>query len=311
MTRVIRFSSFWENSERTEINFFLPLFQQVFQEEVRRTTSKHEYADLEITSVFQSPNRLMRKVERKFRSLNSGISVRDGSNTKSSLNVWFTGESIRPPSHKPFDAYLSYDSDDFLPHNLYLPLWVLNLSWFGKKPGHGFTGVEQSVNDLMQPRVISSETLGRKKFCCAFVNNPENLRMSVLRQLESIGQVDIFGQVSGKFIADKSLAARDYRFMMCFENKLYPGYVSEKLLEAYQSKTFPLYWGDDSQKYFNEKSFLNLNNFSKVSDYIHEIGQLNSNLDKLASRMREPLVIKSYDMDALITKLRLHLKIGL
>ena len=112
MVKVIRFSNFWDNSERTETNFFLPLFQEVFQEEVRKPNSKYEYADLEITSVFQSSNRLMRKIDSKFGSLTGGVSVKNSSRAKSGLHVWFTGESIRPPSYKPFDAYLSYDSDD-------------------------------------------------------------------------------------------------------------------------------------------------------------------------------------------------------
>jgi len=310
MAKVIRFSGFWKNSERAEDNFFLPLLQEVFQEKVKKTDSKNEYADLEISSVFYPPKRIHQRVKNKIKGAMSDLQPNESLKPQSKLNVWFTGESIRPPGSKPFNAYLSYDRENFIQGNLYLPLWVLNLSWFGNQPGHGFTLKVETDTDLMKNRIIESEDLKRRKFCCAFINNPENLRMSVLKELERIGDVDIYGRVSGKYVRDKASVASNYRFMMCFENNLYPGYVSEKLLEAYQSGTFPLYWGSDCEEYFTKNAYLNLADFTIIDDFAKEIARLNDDLDLLASKMSGPLLQRNYDMDSLIAKLRHHLQIG-
>ncbi len=36
----------------------------------------------------------------------------------------------------------------------------------------------------------------------------------------------------------------DYKFMICFENSLGAGYITEKIFAAYAAGTIPIYWGD-------------------------------------------------------------------
>lgn len=56
--------------------------------------------------------------------------------------------------------------------------------------------------------------------------------------------------------------------MFCLENDLYPGYVTEKLVEAYVCETVPLYWGlTDGNPYLNKKSFLNLKDFTNIATW--------------------------------------------
>ena len=38
----------------------------------------------------------------------------------------------------------------------------------------------------------------------------------------------------------------DYKFMICFENSLGSGYLTEKIFTAYAAGTVPIYWGDQS-----------------------------------------------------------------
>jgi hypothetical protein len=84
-----------------------------------------------------------------------------------------------------------------------------------------------------------------------------------------MGKVDVFGSYSGKLVESKIDIARDYRYSICFENDLYPGYVTEKLLEAYLSETVPLYWGDlGNDEFYNQKSFINFRDFNSTRDLI-------------------------------------------
>ena len=42
-----------------------------------------------------------------------------------------------------------------------------------------------------------------------------------------------------------------------FENSAYPGYTTEKILEAFAAGTIPIYWGDpEIGRVFNEKAFV-------------------------------------------------------
>jgi hypothetical protein len=76
----------------------------------------------------------------------------------------------------------------------------------------------------------------RQRFCCMVVSNPANrLRgeffaaLSRYRQVESGGKYlnNVGGPVPNKFDFIKQ-----YRFCIAFENAAWPGYTTEKLMEA-------------------------------------------------------------------------------
>eukprot|EP00928_Gymnodinium_smaydae_P070283 TRINITY_DN54156_c0_g1_i1.p1 TRINITY_DN54156_c0_g1~~TRINITY_DN54156_c0_g1_i1.p1 ORF type:complete len:696 (+),score=125.55 TRINITY_DN54156_c0_g1_i1:48-2090(+) len=50
---------------------------------------------------------------------------------------------------------------------------------------------------------------------------------------------------------------RDYRFAIAFENKYVPGYVTEKIVNAFLAGAIPIYWGSDAVlEIFNEDAFV-------------------------------------------------------
>ena len=67
----------------------------------------------------------------------------------------------------------------------------------------------------------------------------------------------------------------DYRFNICFENGSYPGYVTEKLYNALQVKTMPIYWGSATVgRDFNPRAFINASDhgdFNKLTDYVRHL----------------------------------------
>lgn len=66
-----------------------------------------------------------------------------------------------------------------------------------------------------------------------------------------------------------------YRFNICFENGSYPGYVTEKLFNALQVKTMPIYWGSPTVgRDFNTRAFINASdhgNFEALINYIKHL----------------------------------------
>jgi hypothetical protein len=98
--------------------------------------------------------------------------------------------------------------------------------------------------------------------------------------------------------------ASKYRFVLCFENDLYPGYVTEKLPEAWATGAIPLYWGDDRSKYFNPEAFINLNNFDKYDDFLQIIRKINENEQKWTSVASRPLIKKQPSLETATAVLR-------
>ena len=67
------------------------------------------------------------------------------------------------------------------------------------------------------------------------------------------------------------------------ENKIVPGYITEKILNAYLGGAIPIYWGDSKSVnyFFNPDSFININNFNSFNECIDYILELNKNPEKM------------------------------
>lgn len=298
----VRFSSFWPNSDRTISNFFVPLLAEVSNSSIEIVMNKNIFVDLEIISVYPDQHgRIYSMVNRLNQMKNSQKLV----NRNSKFQIWFSGENIRAPLHENFDLYLSFDQTSLEDKTHYLPLWVLNLDWFGLNSAHGFISKFNRQEELMQSRRVDISTYQDRDFCCIFANHLNNKRQSAISHLKELGKVDIFGAVTRIPVKDKFEIAKNYKFILCFENNLYPGYVTEKLLEAYQTTAFPLYWGNDSYGFFNDDAFLNYQNFQSQSEVIQQIEILLNDLTSFHRKLEAPLLKKFYDFDTLRAKLKL------
>ena len=75
---------------------------------------------------------------------------------------------------------------------------------------------------------------------------------------------------------NKKNILKNYAFNLCPENSLYPGYYTEKVPEAFLSKSLPITWADSNIKLdFNNKSLINLldyskNNFSEIIELLND-----------------------------------------
>ena len=194
--------------------------------------------------------------------------------------IWCTFENVRPPYQKDVDLTLSFDQDALGGSNYYLPLWQLHLDHqrkFGKpfNPNSAL-GKEILSETLVRSRAINIEKFKRRKFACVFLANPQPIRLRLIDALSRFGDVDVFGAKSGRSVPNKYEVAKEYNFFICPENDLYPGYVTEKLLDAYMCETVPIYWGDlGSDQHINRKSFLNLKDYDSMQNFSEHIAQLN------------------------------------
>lgn len=145
--------------------------------------------------------------------------------------IFFTGENIRVDWNL-MDYGMGFDFMDFGERYLRLPLFcIYNLP-------------KRDINK-------------RSKFCAYIVRHSGHIqygkeggfRDRFYDKLSSYKHIDSGGgwrNNIGISIENKNQWLKDYKFHICFENSSYPGYLTEKLFDAYASGTIPIYWGDTS-----------------------------------------------------------------
>lgn len=215
----------------------------------------------------------------------------------SSKNLWWTFENRRPPSGI-FDGTISFDLDSYSDSNFYLPLVYQYLDISGKMGT--YVKHKKTIPQCMQHRQISIEQVEKRNgFVSVFMNNPHPMRIRAIEQLSQIGEVSVFGRYNGKYVQDKVGMASHYKFNLCFENDLYPGYVTEKVLEAWLSESVPLYWGDDAAGILNHEAIVNLQDFSSMKSFIEYVDLLHRSPEKMAKIISQPLFSVNCDYEKL------------
>jgi hypothetical protein len=307
----IRFRDFPEDDSRES---FKRIMNLSLNREIVEETDVKRLVDIEITGPysgdsdsFQTPplTRLKRGVLSKI-STGAHLSIPSLAteitpNSKAKFNIWYTGENQRPP-YGNWDAYLSFDLKFPKENNFYLPLWFLTSTDYVMQLKKSYWGSPfPSLEKLSTQRTPLKP---KKKFACAFFGKNYRLRLHALDKLRKIGKVDVFGAGARNPIDNPYEKAREYKFVLCFENDLYPGYVTEKPVEAYLSGTIPLYYGLDSAKLLNAKAMLNLNDFQSQDQWLERISELNGNTELYNEVYAQPLLLKKPKITDLINFLR-------
>lgn len=276
---------------------------------IRIVGSNREVVDLEVCSVFPPRLRAALDLGRGLagRALRPTSDYRNSGNLqmpsgKAKRSIWYTGENLRPPPLScGWDLTLSFESDGW-PNNAYLPLWLLGTDAFGEG-GPNFLGGSVRLQDLLRGRPDNTYRR-RPRFACAFIRNPEPTRLSVIQALGEVGEVEVFGPMSGRPLPTKGMVAKDYRFMLCMENDLYPGYVTEKPVEAWASGCVPLWWGIDRDGNLNPASLVNLADADGLSDFVDRVATIDMSDEVLEGMWRQPALLHTPRVDGLIQSIR-------
>ena len=151
------------------------------------------------------------------------------------VRIFYTPENIRP-DYNIADYSIDFDYTTFGDRHLRLPFafW----SFYGK-----------SQQETMDNRI---SLLPQKTKFCGFVvsnNGLTDKRDAFFDALNTYKHVDSGGRWKnniGGNIDNKVEWLKSYKFNLCFENSSYPGYLTEKLFDAFMAGCVPIYWGDTS-----------------------------------------------------------------
>lgn len=290
-------------------SFYLSLVSSALDRHIHIERNPLTKVDLELVSVHppswrRAARQLRRLTLRAFHSAEQFTLGRDDRifipSDHANRSIWFTGESVRPPQGD-WDGFFSFDLDPLGGRNCYVPFWWETLGIFGK-PTADFLGRPLSVEELLRPRI--PERPRPEGFACAFIGNPTDTRWHVIEALSEIGQVDVYGPAVGRPVKRKLEVASRYRYVVCLENDLYPGYVTEKPFDAWAAGAVPIWWGDDAAGYLNPEALINLASLSGVDELARVVEDLEGNSAEWELLVSQPLLARPPDPSAATTLIR-------
>lgn len=297
----VRFEDFWHGFDPED--FFLPLLRRSLGSDLRTEQSDLSPVDISLQSVFPGfPRSIAQRIARKgSRILRTNPPTLRG---RAKLKLWFTGENTRPPVDG-FDLTLSFDTDTYDGRNLYLPL-ILTRAAEVERGIHGEGS--RLLGDLHEPGSLHATrptaTSQRPGFACLIMSNPEPTRIRMARALSHVGQVDLYGPAVGKPLRTKAEVAHRYRFIICFENAYYPGYVTEKILDAWLLRCVPLWAGFDRAGILNRQAFLNLWDFPDMNTFVERVAELDASAEQIDSITSEGLLNRPLDLTGIEQQIR-------
>ena len=244
----VAFHGFWPGFSLKGFNAAHPYLKLKYQlVECRRDPDVH------FVSVFRPSGRKWRDASR--------IPVpRDGATT-----VYYTGEQVAPDMSR-FHWSMSYDNGRS-GTNLYLPGWVRHLNRLGLTP-----------YSLLRSRAGALREAQPRRPCAYVVRNRTPLRecffdiLSRRMEIASPGRSRNNHPAIGPAAAEKLAFLRNFRFNLAFENERFPGYLTEKIADAFIAGCVPIYWGDPLvEKAFSPDAFIHVQDESGFGEAIERI----------------------------------------
>jgi len=153
--------------------------------------------------------------------------------------------------------------------------------------------------DLLLKRDVEAISAQKRKFCSFMISNQKaKERTEFFKKLSDYKPVDSGGRFMnniGRPIEqgrqNKVDWMRNYKFNIAFENTTYPGYTTEKILEAFVSGTIPIYWGNPLIGLdFNTKAFVNCHDFKSFDEVIEYVKEIDQNETLYQDYLRQPML---------------------
>ena len=202
------------------------------------------------------------------------------------VRIFYTGE-CQTPDFNLVDYALGFDRIEFGDRYCRLPIYLL----YG----------EDLLREAIERNGMRSNPQYRERFCSFIYSNPnaDSVRTEFFNQMSSKIHIDSGGRYMnniGKTVDDKVEFEKNYRFSVAFENYAYPGYMSEKILQAFAAGTVPIYWGDPGvDQVLNSRSFVNISRYSSIAEAVGAIVEINNDRDKYLSMVSEPICYDGND----------------
>ena len=97
------------------------------------------------------------------------------------------------------------------------------------------------------------------------------------------------GRVIPRDIENKLLFIENYKFNIAFENGIFPGYETEKILDGYFAGVVPVYFGSTIiERDFNTNRFINVHDYTTMDEVVEKMKSLENTMTYM-DMLCEPL----------------------
>jgi len=167
-----------------------------------------------------------------------------------------------------------------------LPLYVLHID--------RANNLSELTSELSKEKALEVWN-SKKKFCCMVVSNGNaKERIHFFNDISSFRKVDSGGRFMnnvGGPVKNKLEFIKDYKFVISYENSVYSGYTTEKILEPYFVNSIPVYWGNpEINKDFNPSTFINASNFNANAEVLDLMTRIENDSELAISYLCPPKI---------------------
>ncbi len=125
-------------------------------------------------------------------------------------------------------------------------------------------------NQLHDKRLEAIEFLCKKSMIDLYGYNWDNLNNLPLKWRKRLKNV--IKKLSPLHCTDKKRTISNYKFSICFENTVYPGYLTEKIIDCFVVGVIPIYLGDPNiRKIIPDDIFIDMRDYSSWEDLYFKI----------------------------------------
>jgi hypothetical protein len=220
------------------------------------------------------------------------------------VTLFHTAENLRH-DHIKADYAISYDLNVSSENHFRLPYWMEMIDWSHE----GIVGnTNPRYGELLElerlQAPLGSQFLKRSQKAMLITSHLREPRASCYFALQEVMPVDGMGPYFDKSIKNhhkshfvKKNILENYAFNLCPENGMFPGYVTEKIPEAFAAGCLPITFVDESvSKDFNPNAMINMATLDP--DSFEELENvLNENLMKAIAQ--EPLLLQRPSLQGL------------
>lgn len=186
-------------------------------------------------------------------------------------HIYWSGESYRCKivNDKPFLEFNTFHNQGlFLPYVFDSPYWNDNIHLPVKRNN------QKKILAFCASNPVKSRIEIFNKFCKEL--GPNNVT--------SLGKVygnykQTHKPIGGEWISSKLIDNyREHKFCFAIENTYKSGYLTEKIMNVFQSGSVPIYWGcsDTAKKIFNSKCFIDMKDFENVDKCIEYVKNMSN-----------------------------------
>ena len=154
----------------------------------------------------------------------------------------------------------------------------------------------KAAGDFTKIRKYKRE--GRKKLLAYINSNCRKNRELFFKKAreydstaEALGKCSNTGARAGGGWFGAGSAYSEYIFGIAMENRLVPGYVTEKIMNVFEGGAIPIYWGDSKtlRKWINPEAYIDVSDFKDFDQVIRYIDYLIKNPEKLEYMQKAPI----------------------